>query len=75
MRTPNLPISNLSAAPVISALLADVVAVPGNPLADVTVLQHVTFVMQGGKVFRDGLLRGDPGGIPLELLHEAHGEQ
>lgn len=49
-------------------LLADVIAVPGNPLDDVTALQKVTFVMQGGKVFRDGLLRGDAGGIPLELL-------
>lgn len=49
-------------------LLADVVAVPGNPLEDVTVLGKVSFVMQGGKVFRSGLLRGDPSGIPPELL-------
>jgi len=51
-------------------LLADVIAVPGNPLDDVTVLQHVTFVMQGGKVFRHGLLEGDADGIALEVLTE-----
>jgi imidazolonepropionase-like amidohydrolase len=32
--------------------LADVIAVPGNPLADISVLQKVTFVMKGGIVFR-----------------------
>jgi imidazolonepropionase-like amidohydrolase len=32
--------------------LADVIAVPGNPLADISVLQRVTFVMKGGVVFR-----------------------
>ncbi len=29
---------------------ADVVAVPGDPIADVTQLKHVSFVMKGGKV-------------------------
>jgi imidazolonepropionase-like amidohydrolase len=32
--------------------LADIVAVPGNPLADITVLQKVAFVMKGGVVYR-----------------------
>lgn len=32
--------------------LADVIAVPGNPLADVTVVQRVGFVMKGGVVYR-----------------------
>jgi len=32
--------------------LADIIAVPGDPLADVTVLQKVGFVMKGGAVFR-----------------------
>ena len=32
--------------------LADIVAVPGNPLEDVTVLQKVNFVMKGGIVVR-----------------------
>jgi imidazolonepropionase-like amidohydrolase len=31
---------------------ADVVAVPGNPLNDITTLQHVEFVMKGGTVFK-----------------------
>jgi imidazolonepropionase-like amidohydrolase len=33
-------------------LLADVVAVPGNPLEDITVTERVTFVMQGGRVVK-----------------------
>jgi len=32
--------------------LADIVAVPGNPLTDIGVLQKVAFVMKGGVVFR-----------------------
>jgi imidazolonepropionase-like amidohydrolase len=32
--------------------LADVVAVPGNPLQDIGVLQKVVFVMKGGVVYR-----------------------
>ncbi len=32
--------------------LADIVAVPGNPLTDIGVLGKVTFVMKGGVVFR-----------------------
>jgi imidazolonepropionase-like amidohydrolase len=31
---------------------ADLIAVRGDPLADVTVLEHVTFVMKGGVVFK-----------------------
>jgi imidazolonepropionase-like amidohydrolase len=29
---------------------ADIVAVPGNPLDDITTLEHVSFVMKGGAV-------------------------
>ena len=32
---------------------ADVVAVKGDPLSDITVIEHVAFVMQGGKVIKD----------------------
>lgn len=31
---------------------ADIIAVNGDPLADITVLEHVTFVMKGGEVVR-----------------------
>ena len=33
--------------------LADLIAVPGDPLADITVTERVTWVMQGGKVLKD----------------------
>jgi imidazolonepropionase-like amidohydrolase len=32
--------------------LADVVAVPGDPLADISVLERVNFVMKGGQVYK-----------------------
>jgi imidazolonepropionase-like amidohydrolase len=32
--------------------LADLVAVPGDPLADITVMERVSFVMKGGVVHR-----------------------
>ena len=31
---------------------ADIVAVPGDPMADVSVLEKVTFVMKGGVVYK-----------------------
>jgi imidazolonepropionase-like amidohydrolase len=33
---------------------ADVIAVPGNPLDDITVMQHVDFVMKDGVVYKEG---------------------
>src|SRR5262249_6516170 len=32
-------------------LLADIIGVPGDPLADISVTQNVAFVMKGGKVY------------------------
>jgi imidazolonepropionase-like amidohydrolase len=31
---------------------ADIVAVPGNPLDDITAVEHVSFVMKGGAIVR-----------------------
>lgn len=36
----------------------DVIAVDGDPLNDITVLQHVKFVMKGGEVVKDSLTAG-----------------
>ncbi|HXJ05588.1 MAG TPA: amidohydrolase family protein [Candidatus Acidoferrum sp.] len=35
-----------------SGFFADIIAVPGNPLSDISVLQKVNFVMKGGRVYR-----------------------
>jgi imidazolonepropionase-like amidohydrolase len=34
---------------------ADVIAVDGNPLVDITILQRVKFVMKGGKIVKDAI--------------------
>ena len=33
--------------------LADIVAVPGDPLKDIKVIEHPVFVMKGGQIYRD----------------------
>ena len=33
-------------------MFADIIAVPGDPLRDVTSLQHVRFVMKGGRIVK-----------------------
>jgi imidazolonepropionase-like amidohydrolase len=41
-------------------LLADIIAVPSNPLDDVRALEQVSFVMKGGKIFKKPAAAADP---------------
>lgn len=41
----------------VAGKLADIIAVAGDPLRDVTTLEHVGFVMKGGVSYRDELAR------------------
>ncbi|MGQ0643063.1 MAG: amidohydrolase family protein [Gemmatimonadaceae bacterium] len=40
--------------------LADVIAVPGDPLRDMRVMERVGFVLKGGIVYKDDLVRRQP---------------
>ena len=44
---------------------ADIVAVSGDPLQDITEMERIKFVMKGGTVFRNEL---DADAVPLQLL-------
>ncbi len=49
-----------SVGKVAPGLFADLIAVEGDPLADVTLLEHVPFVMKGGAVVKDEVKRPAP---------------
>jgi imidazolonepropionase-like amidohydrolase len=38
-------------------LQADIIAIDGDPLKDITAVRRVVFVMKGGKVYKDELRR------------------
>ena len=46
--------------------LADVIAVPGNPLEDIRVTERPSFVMKGGVVFRNGPVEAAPQKLVLK---------
>ena len=39
---------------------ADIIAIDGNPLQDITAVRRVTFVMKGGKIFKNEVLAPNP---------------
>lgn len=53
---------------------ADIVAVPGDPLKDISTMEDIKFVMKGGTVFRNDFA---PGVVPIVLMKpaEAHVNQ
>ncbi|HYS07981.1 MAG TPA: amidohydrolase family protein [Myxococcales bacterium] len=49
--------------------LADVIAVPGDPLRDITAIQRVSFVMKGGQIFLNGARPAPPQKLALRAAH------
>ena len=43
---------------------ADIIAVSGSPIADLTEMERVKFVMKGGTIVRNDLSSGEPSRTP-----------
>lgn len=48
---------------------ADIIAVDGNPLEDITQLEHVKFVMKGGVVYKNDFAQP-----PVDVLQPLEGD-
>jgi imidazolonepropionase-like amidohydrolase len=59
----------LEAGSLEAGLLADIIAVPGDPLRDITAVQKVSFVMKEGQVFRRGPETPAPPKLALRAAH------
>ncbi|MEK6300471.1 MAG: hypothetical protein AABO41_07085 [Acidobacteriota bacterium] len=47
----------IDAGELVAGKFADIIAVQGDPLQEIALLQHVQFVMKGSTIIRNGLAK------------------